>query len=410
MKTHTKPFTKTSISLPAIEGGKPVRETLLPFSPPDIKNSEIQAVNKVLRSKWITSGKKCREFEQALCKYTEAKHAVVLSSATSALFLLLKINGIGPGDEVITTPYTFASTANVIIHVGAVPVFADIEEKTMNISPSDVASKITSRTRAVIPVHFAGNPADIETLKKITTQHNLLIIEDAAHAIGASVNSKMIGNGENPCVFSFHAVKNLTTAEGGAITTNNIELNIKLRLYSLHGQTKDAWTKLQAGGWKYDIAVPGYKFNMTDIQAAMGIEQLKRLDEAIKKRERIAKTYTNFLKSYEFISIQQIKEETVHAHHIYPILIDFTKLKINRDDFIRALWAENISSNVHFIPVHTMSFYRKTFGYRPEDFPIAYRTYLKEISLPIYPQLRKSDIQDILNGLEKLLSFYKKEF
>jgi len=410
MNTTSRAFITTSASLPAIKGGKPVRETLLPFSPPDINNADIQAVKRVMKSKWITTGVKCREFEQALCQYTKSTHSAVLSSATGGLFLLLKINGIGPGDEVITTPYTFAATANVIIHAGAIPVFADIEEKTLNISPAEVAKKITSRTRAIIPVHFAGYPADIESLKKIAARHRLLIIEDAAHAIGASFNNTMVGNGENPCVFSFHAVKNLTTAEGGAVTTNNSELASKLKLYSLHGQTKDAWTKLQAGGWRYDITTPGYKFNMTDIQAAMGLEQLKRLDMSIKKREKIAKIYNRFLQRYDFISIPIVKENMVHARHLYPILIDFTRLNIERDEFIEALWAENITANVHYIPVHIMSFYRKTFGFKPEDFPVAYKTYLHEVSLPIFPGMKKSDTQDVLNALEKLLGYYKKEF
>ena len=393
---------------PALDGGNPVRKKLLPFSPPDIQNDEIESVTSVLKSKWITTGKKCAEFQRALSSYTGARHAVVLNSATAGLFLSLKIAGIKEGDEIITTPYTFAASVNVIIHTGAKPVFADIEEDTFSISPEEIIKKITHNTRAIIPVHFAGHPVDIDAICEIAKHHNLTIIEDAAHAIGAEYKGKKIGNGEQKTVFSFHAVKNLTTAEGGAVTTNDDDFAGQLKLYSLHGQTKDAYSKLLVGGWKYDIAVPGYKFNMTDIQAAIGIEQLKRLDENRKKRALIAKQYSDLLKKYNFVKIPEAKKEITHGWHLYPVLIDFSRLKTDRDTFITALGAENISSNVHFIPVHTMSYYRNNFGYKPLDFPRAYNTYLNEISLPIYPQMSRNDIDDVKEAISKLFTFYKK--
>ena len=391
---------------PAIEGGVPVRKEFLPFSPPDIGEEEIKAVTDVLQSGWITTGPRCREFEQELCSFTGASNAVLLSSATAGLFLCLKLHNIGEGDEVITTPYTFASTANVIIHTGARPVFADIDGETLNISPAEIEKRITPRTKAVIPVHYAGHPAQMEEIHKIAEEYDLIVIEDAAHAIGASYRGTMIGNSENPVVFSFHAVKNLTSAEGGAVLTNDEHLARQLRLYALHGQTRDAFTKQQVGGWQYDISVPGYKFNMTDLQAAIGIEQLKKLDRNNRRRDAIAKHYTSHLIQYDFITVPAVHEDIVHAWHLYPLRIDFSKLTIGRDRFIEALGAEGISSNVHFIPVHAMTHYRMTYGYEPYDFPVAYNCFLHEVSLPIYPGLNDTDAEQVLEALNKLFAYY----
>ncbi len=393
---------------PAIEGGNPVREELIPFSPPDIHDEEIEGVTRVLRSRWITRGKMCEEFEKAIVSYTGAKNAVVLSSATAGLFLSLKIAEIGEGDEVITTPYTFAATANVIIHAGAMPVFADVEKNSFLISTDEIEKRITKNTKAIIPVHLGGHPVEIDRIKEIASQYNLLVIEDAAHAIGAEYRGRKIGNGEELAVFSFHAVKNVTTAEGGAVTTNDDHFCKQLRLHSLHGQTRDARSKLLVGGWKYDIALPGYKFNMTDIQAAIGIEQLKRLNENIKKRKEIADQYTDFLNEYDFVKTPFVKDDITHAWHLYPLLIDFSRLRIDRDNFIRALGSENISSNVHYIPVHTMSYYQKTFGYKAYDFPNSYSLFLREVSLPIYPQMSKKDVKDVTEALAKIFIYYKK--
>ena len=393
---------------PALEGGRPVRKEFLSFSPPDIREDEIRSVRSVLESKWITTGEKCKEFEKAISLYTGAGHAVVLNSATAGLFLSLKVAGIKEGYEVITTPYTFAASASVIIHAGATPVFADIERESYSISPPEIESKITKKTRAIIPVHFAGHPVEIDTIDEIAKRNSLIVVEDAAHAIGAEYRGKKIGNGDRISVFSFHAVKNLTTAEGGAVTTNDAEIADRLKLYSLHGQTRDAYSKLLVGGWKYDIAVPGYKFNMTDIQAAIGIEQLKRLDKNIEKRAAVAEKYTKFFKDFDFVKTPEVKIGVTHAWHLYPVTIDFSRLGINRDTFINALGAENISSNVHFIPVHLMSYYKKTYGYKPDDFPNAYRVFQNEVSLPIYPQMSQTDVDDVLEALSKLFAFYKK--
>lgn len=393
---------------PAIEGGIPVRKEYLSFSPPDIRGEEIRRVVEVLESGWITQGKVCAEFERALAEYTGSHRAVVLNSATAGLFLCLKIAGIGKEDEVITTPYTFAATANVILHTGAKPVFADIEENGFSISAEEIEKKITKRTRAIIPVHFGGHPADIESIKEIAFHYNLQIIEDAAHSVGAEYHGRKIGNGEQTAVFSFHAVKNLTTAEGGAVMTNDEHLAEQIRVYALHGQTRDAYSKLRSGAWKYDIAVPGYKFNMTDIQAAIGIEQLMRIEENRKKRETVAEQYTSFLKDFDFVKPPSTQNGMTNAWHLYPLIIDFSRLTIDRDTFITALRAENVSSNVHFIPVHTMTYYKKTFGYKPYDFPNAYSRFLSEVSLPLYPGMNNDDINDVREAVGKLFNYYKK--
>lgn len=396
------------MQLPAIEGGNPVRSTSLPFSPPDINRKEIEAVTQVLRSKWITRGTVCEQFEKDLAAYTGANYCFVLSSATAGLFLSLKIRGVGEGDEVVTTPYTFAATANAVIHTGATPVFADVEPDNFQISPEEIEQKITKRTKAVIPVHFGGHPVELGAIKEIAKKHDLVVIEDAAHAIGAEYGGRKIGNGGSTCVFSFHAVKNVTTAEGGAVTTEDAKVVDGLKLYSLHGQTKDAFSKLKAGGWIYDIAVPGYKFNLTDIQAAIGIEQLKRIEKNQKKRESIAIQYEKLLGAYDFVRTPKVKQGHRSSWHLYPILIDFSRLKVDRDRFIEALRAENISSNVHYIPVHMMSYYRDTFGYKPDDFPVACSLYRREISLPIYPQMTDHDINNVKEALLRLLHYYTK--
>lgn len=394
--------------IPAAEGGSPVRECPLPFSPPDIGKEEVDAVVKVLRSGWITRGEQCEEFERRLCEYTGAPHAVVLSSATAGLFLSLKIAGIGEGDEVITTPYTFAATANAVLHTGAVPVLADVAAGGFHLSPEELEKKITPNTRAVIPVHFGGEPAELAEIREIAGRHGILVIEDAAHAIGASYREEKIGSGRNPSVFSFHAVKNLTTAEGGAVTTGDEEIARKLRLYSLHGQTRDAREKLLRRGWRYDIAVPGYKFNMTDLQAALGLVQLGKLDRNREKRRRIAREYDSALRNFDFMRLPAEPPWIIHARHLYPLRIDFSPLRIDRDRFIDALWSENIPVNVHYVPLHLMSFYRKRFGYTPKDFPHSYAAFLEEVSLPIYPGMTLRDISDVQEALVKLLAYYRK--
>jgi len=391
---------------PVIDGGYPVRDGKLEFSPPYINKREIEAVSKVLESGWITRGPVCEEFEKRLLEYTGAPFCLVLNSATAGLFLALKTYGIGKGDEVITTPYTFAATANSILHCGATPVFADIDPESFCISPEEIEKNISSNTKAIIPVHFGGQPAEIEEILEIAQRHGIKVIEDSAHAIGAKHKGKKIGNGDNIAVFSFHAVKNLTTAEGGAIMLKDRDMFKLIKLYSLHGQSKDAFKKYKGGNWEYDIEIPGYKFNMTDIQAAIGIEQLKKLEMNIKIRKRIAEVYSKFFMNYDFVKTPVCKEYNECSWHLYPILIDFSCLKINREQLINALWEEGISLNVHYKPVHMMSYYKKVFGYKAEDFPVSYKVYTWEVSLPIYPNMTEKDIDDVTIAFRKIFNYY----
>jgi dTDP-4-amino-4,6-dideoxygalactose transaminase len=394
--------------LPAIEGGTPVRTTPLPFSPPAIGEAEIEAVTGVLRSGWITRGPMCERFEKRLCALTGASHCVVLSSATAGLFLTLRAAGIGPGDEVVTTPYTFAATASAIVHTGAVPVFADTDPGGFHISPRELEAKITGRTRAVIPVHYGGQPAEMDAIHQLADPGGILLVEDAAHALGASYRGTPVGAGENPAVFSFHAVKNVTTAEGGAVMTSDPETAGRIRLLSLHGQTRDAREKLARGGWQYDIADAGYKFNMTDLQAALGLAQLDRMEKNQRARASVAARYGEALRRFDMVRLPDQPEHITHSWHLYPLRIDFSSLRIDRDRFIEALWAENIPSNVHYIPVHLMSYYRKRFGFAPGDFPNSHEVYLSEITLPLYPGMSGRDTGDVIEAVVRVLEHYRR--
>ncbi len=383
---------------------RPRRENLLAFSPPDIGQEEIDEVVDSLRSGWITTGPKTARFERALAEYAGSEQALALNSATAGLFLCLKASGIGPGDEVITTPYTFAATVNVILHAGATPVLADVRREDFNIDPVRIDQAVTERTKAVIPVHFAGRSCDMDAIGAIAKKHDLAVIEDAAHAIGTEYKGRRIGGISRFTVFSFHAVKNVTTAEGGAITTNDGETADRLRAMALHGMDKDAWKRFSPGGrWQYDIVTPGYKSNMMDIQAALGIHQLRRLEANLVKRRNIADRYHKGLSGIPQITLPRDPEDGRHCWHLFPVLIDFAKLKIDRDRFIELLLQENISTNVHYLPVHLFSYYRQHLGYKPGDFPIAEDLSDREITLPLYTRLLPDDVDDVIAAVRRII-------
>ena len=378
---------------------------MLPFSPPDIGQEEIDEVVDSLRSGWITTGPKTAKFEQALGGYLRCENVIALNSATAGLFLCLKALGIGPGDEVITTPYTFAATVNVILHVGAVPVLADVRRDDFNIDPIRIEEAVTKRTRAVIPVHFAGRSCDMDAIGAIAKRHDLAVIEDAAHAIGAEYQGQKIGSISRFTVFSFHAVKNLTTGEGGAVTTNDGGMADRLRAMALHGMNKDAWKRFAPGGkWHYDIVTPGYKNNMMDLQAALGIHQLRKLDGNLIKRKNIVDQYRNGLSGIPQIVLPENPADGRHCWHLFPLLIDFAKLKIGRDRFIELLLQENISCNVHYLPVHLFSYYREHLGFKPGDLPVAEELSAREITLPLYTRLTPDDVDDVICAVRKIIS------
>jgi len=363
----------------------------VPFCRPSIGQEEIDEVTDTLRSGWLTMGPKTKKFERALEKYLGAEAVVAVNSCTAALHLSLVASGIK--GEVITSPYTFVSPVNTIIQAGAKPVFADIDEETFNIDPERVKEKITDETSAIIPVHFAGQPCDMDVLMDIAEHHDLIIIEDAAHAIGAEYKGKKIGSFGDLTCFSFYATKNMTTGEGGAITTSSRYIADKLELLRLHGMDRDAWKRYDLDRkWYYDVHSCGYKYNMTDIQAALGIHQLEKLDSFIRRRREIAHHYTEELKGV----VQTPIEKRDHTYHLYPILVE------NRDKLITKLAKDGISCSVHFVPVHLFSWYKRTFGYRTGDFPNAESVYNKEVSLPIYPRMTDKQVDFVISKVREL--------
>jgi dTDP-4-amino-4,6-dideoxygalactose transaminase len=333
------------------------------------------------------------------------KHAIALSSCTAALHLALVAAGVGSEDEVITTPFTFAATGEVIIYTGATPVFVDIKNDTYNIDPDKIEDAITPRTKAIIPVHYAGQPCDMDMIFKIAEKYDLIIIEDAAHALGAKYKEKKVGTIGDITAFSFYATKNLTTAEGGMVTTNNSEYADRIRILSLHGMSRDAWRRYgDKGSWYYEILDAGYKYNMTDIQASLGIHQLAKFEQFQNIRRKYAELYTDELKDIEGVTTPYVRSDVQHAWHLYTILIDEPVTGIDRARFIEKLNRENIGTSVHFIPLHLHPYYRRTYGYRRGDFPNAEYVYDRIISLPLYPSMSEDDVWDVINAIKKIVT------
>lgn len=379
-----------------------MRQEFLHFSPPNLGEDEIAEVVDTLRSQWITTGPKTRRFEAAFSAAVNAPGALALNSCTAALHVALLTLGIGPGDEVITTPITFAATVNVIEHVGARPVLADVEPDTLNIDPQAVARAITPRTKAFIPVHFAGHPADMAPLQALAERHGLAIIEDAAHALPARYGDRMIGSGPNLVAFSFYATKNLTTAEGGMLTGDPALLE-RARVISLHGMSRDAWRRYDKGGhWAYEILYPGFKYNMTDIQAALGLRQLDRLPAFQARRRAIVAAYQAAFAAHAEWELPVTRAEVEHAWHLYVLRLRPEVLAIDRDRFIEELTARNIGASVHFIPIHLHPYYRDTYGYLPEDFPVASAAFPRLVSLPLHPGLQDADVADVIDAVRDI--------
>ncbi|AAB99069.1 TPA: UDP-4-amino-4,6-dideoxy-N-acetyl-beta-L-altrosamine transaminase [Methanocaldococcus jannaschii] len=382
-----------------------IRESFLPPFRPCIGEEEINEVIDTLKSDWITMGPKTLKFEELFRNYIGSKFAISLNSCTAGLHLSLVALNIKDKDEVITTPYTFAATGNVIVHQRAKPVFVDIDKETYNINVEEIENAITERTKAIIPVHYAGHPCEMDEILKIARDYDLYVIEDAAHALGAEYKGKKIGTIGDTTSFSFYATKNITTGEGGMVTTDNEEIAEKIKILRLHGISRDAWKRYSSeGSWYYEIIECGYKYNMTDIQASIGIHQLKKAEIMRKRREEIAKIYNEEFENLEGLITPTIKKHVKHAWHLYPLLINIDRLKINRTKFIEELKKQNIGTSVHFIPLHLHPFYRKTFGYKKGDFPNAEWVYEREISLPIYPKMTDDDVIDVVNAVKKIVS------
>ncbi|MEE9193620.1 MAG: aminotransferase class I/II-fold pyridoxal phosphate-dependent enzyme, partial [Thermodesulfobacteriota bacterium] len=399
---------KRYLEQPAIEDGDPVRGVFLPFALPQIGIEEENEVINTLRSGWITTGPKTQRFEKMICDYTQSKYAVALNSCTAALHLSLVALGIQQGDEVITSPITWPATANVIIHVGAKPVFVDVDRNTLNIDTKKIEEKISKRTKAIIPVHMAGRPCDLDKIHAIAKKHNLYVIEDAAHAIGAEYNGRKIGSLSDFTCFSFYPIKAMTTIEGGIVTTQNKEWMENIKINSLHGVDLDAWKRYTSSGKKHhEVIMPGYKYNMTDIQASLGIHQLLKLDRFLQKREEYVRIYDEAFLDIPEIEIPKIGKGVKSAHLLYIIMIKPELLKRDRDYFVDALKKENIGTGIHFISLHLQKYYKDTFGFGDDDFPNSKYISDRIISLPLYPKMTYHDIDCIIKAVKKLVKYYK---
>jgi len=387
-----------------------VRDNWMAFCLPDISEKEIESVSAAVRSGWWAKGPRTIEFEKQFAAYVGAKHCIGLNSCTAALHLALAAKGIGPGDEVITTPLTFAASANTILHVGATPVFADIDMQTGLIDPDEIEKKITKKTRAIVPVHYSGLAADLGRISEICDAHNLFLSEDAAHAVETRYNGELIGHHPRGAVsYSFYATKTLACGEGGALITDDDELAQKARVLSCHGMSAGAWNRYgKEGSWRYDIEEPGYKYNMFDIQASLAQVQLARMDDMQRRRFECVKVYEEAFAGVPELILQKTPEYCFHSRHLYILRLDTQRLTISRDQFIEELKARNVGVSVHFIALHTMSAYTKRFGYKPEDFPKAYAYSESEISLPLYSTLGADNARYVADAVLDIVSKHRK--
>lgn len=401
----TSPATQQTL---ALHGGTPVRSSLLPYGRQAVDEADIQAVVDVLRSDWLTTGPQVGQFEEVFANYVGAKFAVCFSSGTAALHAASFAAGLTTGDEAITTPMTFAATANCILYQGATPVFGDVLPDTLNLDPSEVSKRITSKTRAVLPVDYAGHPADLESILEIARKHRLVVIEDACHALGAEYGQIRVGCISDMTVFSFHPVKHITTAEGGMVATNNAQFAESLRRFRNHGISSDARQRQSAGQWHYEMVLLGFNYRLPDVLCALGIQQLKKIAANIARRREIAAQYTAAFRKITGIVPPIVRESVNPSWHLYPVRLDLERLSVDRSEIFRALRAENIGVNVHYIPVHLHPYYRERFGYCGGEFPIAEDGYSRLLSLPMFHAMTDEDVSDVVAAVKKVLNAYAK--
>ena len=390
----------------AINGGKPVRnkDSFLVFGAPQIEQPEIEAVVQCLKSGWIGTGPKVKQFEDDFAAYKGSKHAIALNSCTAALHLSMFAAGIGPGDEVITTPMTFCATINAIIHCGATPVLADCDRTTMNILPEEIEKKITANTKAILPVHFAGRSCEMGAIMELARLYDLLVIEDCAHALETEYHGKKSGTFGDISCFSFYVTKNVITGEGGMVITDDDRFAERIKVLGLHGMSKDAWKRFSDEGYKhYQVIHAGFKYNMMDMQAVIGIHQLARVDNNHKRRAEIWNRYDNAFSDLPCFLPMAPEPNTKHACHLYTPLIDIDRVGKNRDRVLNELTAENIGAGVHYLPVHLHPFYRKTYGWKHGDYPNAEWIGDRTLSIPLSAALSDKDVGDVVDGFKKII-------
>ncbi|MSO55860.1 MAG: UDP-4-amino-4,6-dideoxy-N-acetyl-beta-L-altrosamine transaminase [Acidobacteria bacterium] len=387
----------------AIHGGRPVREEPLPYGRQTLTEADVAAVVEVLRSDWITTGPKIAEFERAMAGFVGARHAVSFSSGTAALHAAVFAAGLEAGDEAITAPLTFCATANAVLYQGATPVFADVRRETLTIDPDEVRGRVTPRTKVLMPVDYAGQPADLDPLLSIADRHGLVVIEDAAHALGAAYHGRAVGSISHMSVFSFHPVKHLTTGEGGMVTTDKEDLAKRLRLFRSHGIDGSARGRHAEGPWYYEMTALGYNYRLTDIACALGLAQLPRLAANLARRRAIAARYNDVLAGTPGLGLPTVAADVAHAWHLYPVRVE---PPIDRGEVFRALRAEGLGVNVHYVPVHLHPYYRERFGYRCGEFPNAEAAYQRLISLPMFHGMTDGDVDDVTTAARKVMAHF----
>lgn len=385
----------------AAMGGAPVRKKWLPYGCHGLLEDDIQEVVNVLHSDWITQGPCVEKFERAVADSCGAPYGVAFSSGTAALHAACAATGLGPGDEAITTPLTFAATANAVLYCGAIPLFADIRADTLNIDPEDIERRLSPRTKAILPVDFAGQPADLDAILSLAKNHHLTVIEDACHALGGKYHGRPIGSVSHMTIFSFHPVKHLTTGEGGMVVTNQLSLAEKLKKMRHHGIDQGPTDK----PWRYQISSLGYNYRLSDIHCALGLHQLGRLEKQLDRRQEIANAYREAFANLP-LSLPASGKEVTHAWHLFIILLELQKLSVDRDEVLRALRAENIGATWHYPPVHLQPLYREKLGFKEGTCPHAEALTERMITLPLFPAMTDGDVQDVVTAVQKVLHYY----
>lgn len=381
------------------------KKDFLTFGAPSIGQEELKEVIDCLESGWLGTGPKVKRFEEQFREYKNINNAVALNSCTAALHLSLLVLDIGPGDEVITTPLTFCATINSIIHAGATPVLADVDPTSMNIDPLRIEEKITEKTKCILPVHFAGRPCNMNEIEKIASENHLFVVEDCAHAIETKYAGKAAGTFGDLGCFSFYVTKNVVTGEGGMIVTNNDEIADRIKRLALHGMSKDAWKRFSDEGYQhYFVEEAGFKYNMMDLQAAIGIHQLDKVEQRWDYRERIWNYYNRRFTNLPVVLPAPIEPNTRHAYHLYTILIDEKNTGMTRDEFMNRMNAENIGTGVHYLSIPEHSYYQRSYGWNPEDYPNAMLIGRQTVSLPLSPKLTDDDIKSVTDEVIRVLS------